>query len=395
MARRPSVSILTKSLKFVLLATIINSLFAFVVFNNCKIRHGWSQSRTYCRLGYTDIQQLFIDRGLINHIFPYSSKTNSFEYPPIMGIGNWIISYFVPTFDARQWFFVFNVLIIIILFLISSFYLWKLSPKNAYLYALSPAVILTLFTNWDMWVVVPALLAIYFFDKNQLDLSAFWLGFSIATKFFPIVFLVPVAVIMFRQGKIRLLFRYSFFTLLFWLALNLPLILTNFEGWARFFTLNQRRGVDLGSIYFALSELGIEIPSLNSLYEFLSIIFFLTLISLILKIGTIPTLSQVAFFSVYVFTILSKVYSPQYILWLTALACIAMPSKGLRGRYWFWQLSELIYYLILQVFLAVTENLNHNPINLLYASSIFFRVIAISSFTEALMREKFQSAEMK
>jgi uncharacterized membrane protein len=381
------ISVLTRNSKYLVVAAVCSSFLSFLVFNNCKVRHGWSQPRNYCRLGYTDIQELFVARGLIDNIFPYDSPTNSFEYPPIIGVGNWLLSFLVPASQPKLWFFVLNMVIISAIYVVSCLVLWRIRPQSAYLFVVCPPLILTLFTNWDMWVVVSALLSIYYFDRNRLKLSAFWLGFSISTKFFPIVFLLPICIILIRRGSIKSLANYLTITFIVLVLINVPIVLTNYEGWRRFFTLNQNRGLDLGSIYLALSYFNIEIPRLNLVYEIISVVFFILYSMYVFRLKFIPNLSQVAFFSVFIFTTFSKVYSPQYILWLAALACIAMSSKKLIGKYWFWQSTEIFYYLILQIFFANSEHQNLRLFEFIYAAAIIFRVIGISVFCQALLRE--------
>ena len=89
------------------------------------------------------------------------------EYPPIIGLGNWLISFITPDQFSDRWFFDINAAIAIILFLLSALLVKKMRPEYAYLYPLAPAVVASLFINWDLWVVVGAILAIYFFDQKK------------------------------------------------------------------------------------------------------------------------------------------------------------------------------------------------------------------------------------
>jgi uncharacterized membrane protein len=59
----------------------------------------------------------------------------------------------------------------------------------------------SLFINWDLWVVVSMILAIYHFDKKKFEISGIWLGVAIATKFFPVVLLLPIAIIFIVTEK--------------------------------------------------------------------------------------------------------------------------------------------------------------------------------------------------
>jgi hypothetical protein len=48
----------------------------------------------------------------------------------------------------------------------------------------------------------------------------------------------------------------------------------------------------------------------------------------------------------------SKVYSPQYVLWLTPLAVIALVDKKDLGTFFFWQGCELLYHFAIWQHLA-------------------------------------------
>jgi hypothetical protein len=48
----------------------------------------------------------------------------------------------------------------------------------------------------------------------------------------------------------------------------------------------------------------------------------------------------------------SKVYSPQYVLWLAPLAVIALIDKRDVAIFWFWQGAEVLYHLAIWQHLA-------------------------------------------
>ena len=254
--------LVSRSFVLVLLSA---GLISFLKFNHCRV-NDWASPDNYTHACYTDIPALFSERGLNTNTFPYLSSTNSIEYPPVIGLGNWLISFITPSENSFRTFFDINALIILVLFFISAIIVRKIAPTYQYLFPLAPAVIASLFINWDMWAVVSTLLAIYYFDKKKYEASGIWLGISIATKFFPIVLLLPIAIIFYRSSQIQLFYRYLFTTAIFWGAINIPIALTHFDGWCRFFKLNLERGADFGSIWYALSLLDIKIPHLDLIY---------------------------------------------------------------------------------------------------------------------------------
>jgi uncharacterized membrane protein len=365
---------------------LLAAAISFLKFNHCRV-NGFISPDNYVHACYTDIPALFSERGLDTNTFPYSSPTNSIEYPPIIGLGNWLISFIIPSENSYRFFFDINALIIIVLFIISAIIVRKISPAYQYLFPLAPAVIASLFINWDMWAVVSTLLAIYYFDRKKYEASGAWLGIAIATKFFPIVLLLPIAIIFYRRSRVRLFYRYLFTTTIFWSAINIPIALTHFDGWWRFFKLNLEREADFGSIWFALSLLDINIPNLDLIYPLLSILLFFGLALYQLKLPSTPNLAAVALFALVVFTTVGKVYSPQYILWLTPLAVIALKNSKQLITFWFWQATEITYHLAIWQYLALFSDAQFGLPAGGYALATLFRVIGVCTFTYILMRD--------
>ena len=102
-------------------------------------------------------------------------------------------------YNADKYYYLINIALIALLFIASALLVSRMNPKKWYLLPLLPAVIASMYINWDMWAVVTALLAIYLFDKKRYEWSAVTLAISIATKFFPIVLLIPIALIFFMK----------------------------------------------------------------------------------------------------------------------------------------------------------------------------------------------------
>ena len=377
-----------------MLILLLAGLISFLKFNHCRV-NDWASPDNYTHACYTDIPALFSERGLNTNTFPYLSSTNSIEYPPVIGLGNWLISFITPSENSFRTFFDINALIILVLFFISAIIVRKITPTYQYLFPLAPAVIASLFINWDMWAVVSTLLAIYYFDKKKYEASGIWLGISIATKFFPIVLLLPIAIIFYRSSQIQLFYRYLFTTAIFWGAINIPIALTHFDGWWRFFKLNLERGADFGSIWYALSLLDIKIPYLDLIYPLLSIVLFIGLAIYLLKLPSTPNLAAIALFALVIFTTAGKVYSPQYILWLTPLAVIALQNSKQLITFWFWQATEITYHLAIWQYLALFSDAQFGLPAGGYALATIIRVIGMCTFAYILMRDLATSSTEK
>ncbi|NBY82756.1 MAG: mannosyltransferase [Actinobacteria bacterium] len=378
---------LTKKVsKVFILIVLLVSLLSLLKFNYCRATN-WASPGNYVHACYTDIPALFSERDLDTNTFPYQSSYNSMEYPPIIGLGNWLISFITPQQDSHRWFFDINAFVIIILFLISALIVRKIKPEFSYLYPVAPAVAASLFINWDLWATVTALAAIYLFDKKKYEASSIWLGISIATKFFPIVFLLPIAIIFYKQRSLKDFYLYLFKSILIAAAFNLPLAVLYFDGWWRFFRLNLNRADDFGSIWYAANLLGFNLPAINYLYPIITILLFIVLGFLLIKLPMTPKLAQVAFFAVVVFTTTSKVYSPQYVLWLTPLAVIALTKSTQQITFWLWQATEIIYHLAIWQYLAGYSGATFGLPAGAYAIASLLRVVGIITFTYLLLRD--------
>ena len=364
---------------------LLSSLISFLKFNHCR-NNDFTSPDNYIHACYTDIPALFSERGLNTNTFPYLSQTNSMEYPPVTGLIAWAISFITPN-SSHVTFFDLNVLFLVLMFFISALILKQLSPKYLYLFLASPAVIASLFINWDLIAVVSALLTVYFFEKKKYEESAIALGVSIATKFFPIVMLLPIAIIFYRRKQIKQLSIYLFTTTILWLAINLPIAILYFDGWWRFFKLNIDRGADFGSIWYGLSLLNINSSNLDLVYPLLSIALFIALAIYLLKLDKIPNLAQVNFFALVIFTTFGKVYSPQYVLWLTPFAVIAITNSKQQISFWFWQITEIIYHLAIWQYLALYAGAKYGLPEGGYVIATLLRVVGVSTFTFILMRD--------
>jgi hypothetical protein len=133
--------------------------------------------------------------------------------------------------------------------------------------------------------------------------------------------------------------------------------------------------------------LGFKLPAINYLYTIITILLFIVLGFLLIKLPMTPKLAQVAFFAVVVFTTTSKVYSPQYVLWLTPLAVIALTKSTQQITFWLWQATEIIYHLAIWQYLAGYSGATFGLPAGAYAIASLLRVVGIITFTYLLLRD--------
>jgi uncharacterized membrane protein len=337
------------SLRVVLLLALFTSLLSFAKFNYCAADN-WQAPGQYIHACYSDIPALYGERELDKGRWAFSGGENAVEYPVLQGAVMWLSAKAIPT--GLNNYFLGNVFLLALLFIFVAFLVYRIRPEFGYLLPLAPAAAASLYINWDLWAIATMMLAIYLFDKEKILLSAALLGISISTKFLPIFLLIPIALIFFRQEKLQNLIKYLAVTLATFLAINAPVFLTTPDGWWRFYSLNLNRGSDWGSLWYALSNVGLDLTHQNYLSVLCLLIGTTALIIYLLQLRTPPTLAHTAIFIFIIVMAVGKVYSPQYVLWLTPLAIIAMIDKRELAIFWFWQGCELLYHFAIWQHLA-------------------------------------------
>lgn len=374
---------LTRSL---ILLALLAGLLSFAKFDHCRTT-GWATPDDYVHACYSDVSSLFQARGLDHHQWAYSGGDNAVEYPVITGAVMWATSWLAPSGrNPMRIFFDVNALLIALLFIGVVIIVGRIRPQFAYLLPLSPAVIASLYINWDLWGIISMMLAIYFFDRRRLGLSSILLGVSIATKFFPVLLLFPIIFILWRRNELRRIGKYLLITVGVWLAINLPVMLTTPQGWWRFYKLNLGRESEWGSIWYAFSLLGVKINHLNYITILALLIVLIAMMIYLLDLPVVPKLADVSFILMAAVLCLGKVYSPQYVLWLTPLAVIALRNKGSLFGFWVWQAGEVIYHLAIWQHLALTEGARFGLPTGGYAFATLLRVATTVFFIASLVR---------
>ena len=356
------------------------SLLSFLKFSHCE-KHDWQSPDNYIHACYTDIAPLYTERGLDKDIWAFASGDQSVEYPVLMGVVMYLTA--LPLNDIRDYYFL-NIFLLALLFIATVFIAQRINVYGFY-YALAPAVIGSLFINWDLWGIPTMLLAIYWYDRKKFDYSAIALGISVATKFFPVLLLIPILAIAGRENRLPIQYL-SIFTGT-WLAINLPVALTTPTGWWHFYKFNMERGPDWGSIWNVGQIFGLTSGNTN----FLSLLGTLAILSWVMVylfgLKSTPTLAEVSFIVFASALILGKVYSPQYVLWLTALAVIAIKTKPTLIIFWVWQMAELAYHIAIWQHLATISEAQYGLAQNFYGAISLIRLIACIAMIYSLARQ--------
>ena len=322
------------------------------------------------------------------HLWPFSEKTllgdtkvqHPVEYPALTGLIMWLLSFLVsPSQTAVFDYYRITAAFQIVLLAISAYLIFKLAGKKyGFYFVLAPAVLYSLNRNWDIWAIAAMLLAIYLFEKKRFGLSAILLAVSIATKFFPIVLMLPIMIIFLRNKQIKLFIRYALTTAIAWAVINLPFVLINYEGWAYFYKFSAERGLGSAS-FFEITN--IILPSITFSTIHFYILNMLTLVAVttyFVRLKSVPTLAATSFFVMFGFILFNKQYSMQYVIWLSALAVLTFSYLKREHKdlliyvYILWQSLELAFqYSFFQKILTSTYANTATPMTITVSNTAY------------------------
>lgn len=379
---------ISKPLATLIFLALLATLLGIFKFSSCE-GNGWATPAQYIHACYSDIPALYGERDLDKDQWSYSSTTDAVEYPVLTGTVMWIFALATPAGEneIRNYYRI-NIAFLAALFILIAVIVYRIRPEFAYLTTLAPAAIGSLYINWDLWAIISMMLSIYWFDRKKYKHSAIAIGVSISTKFLPVFLLLPIVLILWRRNEVKELIRYIVIAVLTFAAINLPVLLTTPEGWLRFYELNFDRGQDWGSLWYALSSLGVNLGNTN-FFAILALFVSVLFVSLLIfSTKNVLTLADVSFIVLALVMIASKVYSPQYILWLVPLAVIAMSTRKDLHAFWIWQIAEVIYHVAIWQHLATVTGAKFGLPLGGYALITLIRILACLYFVGVLVKKQ-------
>ncbi|MFE0384065.1 glycosyltransferase family 87 protein [Streptomyces bungoensis] len=324
-------------------------------------------SSQYTHACYSDIPHLYQGRGFADGLVPYFDKLpgdmDYLEYPVLTGVFMEVAAWLTPGSGSiqhqEQWYWFVNAGMLMACAAVIAVCVTRTHqrrPWDGLLVALAPALALTATINWDLLAVALTAAAMLMWSRGRALAFGILLGLATAAKLYPVFLLAPLLALCWRAGKWREFFQAVGGAVVAWLVVNLPVMLFAFEGWSKFYTFSQERGIDFGSFWLIWAQNSSSPPTtdfVNTTATVLVVLCFLGLTALTLAAPRRPRFAQLAFLMVAAFIVTNKVYSPQYVLWLVPLAVLARPK-------WrdilIWQACEVTYYLGIWMYLAYTTS---------------------------------------
>jgi uncharacterized membrane protein len=312
-------------------------------------------NQQYTHMCYSDVPFMYQGRGFSTGQVAYSSTNPAdyLEYPVLTGAAMEtaaLIARHIPGSANNQgrWFYVITTWFLLAFAAITVLALMALAgprPWDAAMFALAPGLILSGTINWDLIAVGLAAVALLAWARNKPILAGVFIGLGTAAKLYPALILVALVLLCWRAGKMKEWSLCFLAAAVAWLAVNLPFAIHNLDGWKYFYTFNEGRSADWGSLWLFLEYSALHLtfsPAvINTAFAVLLALSCVGIGLLTWLTQRRPRLAQVVFLVAAAFILFNKVYSPQYVLWLIPLAVLARP----RWRdFLIWQACEIIYY---------------------------------------------------
>jgi uncharacterized membrane protein len=321
----------------VVLACVVATMSLGIAAKTPCANGAWADNVQYRLLCYSDVVPLVVTEQLQGGRLPYldpcaPSEHNCDEYPVVsmyvMRVAAWV-SGLAPGAGPYAPFFFVNAAILMACAVLTAWGLWALVGRRALWFALAPSLLLTGTVNWDLLAVALSTWALVAYAARREEWTGVAIGAGAATKFFPAFVLVPLMVQGVHDRQPDRSVRILWWTAGSWLALNLPFAITAWDGWTEFFTFNAARPPDFDSAWYIVADIWPSATLPVGTVNIAAAVLFVAGVALCwwLK-ARVPGRLQpwtLVFPMVVVFLLTSKVYSPQYDLWLLPLFVLCLP----------------------------------------------------------------------
>lgn len=375
--------------RVLVLLTLGAALLGVLLKGYCRA-NGWESPTQFYATCYSDLPELFRNRGLAEGSFPIIGS--QFEYPVLVGLIAGITAFLVPgtgSADSRALaYFDLNAVLLAAVAMVTVLATAKMSarrPWDAAMVAVAPGIVLAGTINFDLWTACLLAAGMYFFARRLFLPAGVLLGLAVATNAYPLLFLAATLLLALRTGRIRPVMTTAAAALVAWAAVNLPFLAANAGGWFYYFQYSAGRGAGYGSPWFAYNLVADKLhrPQLSAAgVDLLSAGFFLVACAAIAVIALSaprrPRLAQLVFLLVAAFVLSGKAYSPQFVVWLVPLLALARP----RWRdFLAWQAVEGLHWAAVWMYLGQVTSAGSSQHNLdmpYYVLAVVAHMIAVA-----------------
>lgn len=346
-------------------------------------------------LCYSDIPFLYRERGFAagNVAYIDGGDYAALEYPVLTGVfmqvaagATQVITGADPVEGSKRFFEVTSVMLFTCLLVLvwATYRLAKDRSYDAMMVAAAPSIALAGVINWDLFAVALTACGLLAWSRQRPGIAGILLGLATAAKFYPLLILGPLFVLAFRSARLRQWSAAFGAAALTWALVNLPIVLLAFDSWLSFWTFNEDRGAQFGSIWYVLALHGVPTDWINPLSLSLFALACVGIAVLALLARQRPRLAQLAFLTVAAFLLVNKVNSPQFVLWLLPLLALARP----RWRDWLiWQAAEAFYWVAVWLHIAGALGPASGGPDAMYSFAVLVRIGALVYLCVLVVRD--------
>jgi len=351
-------------IRVIIALTTISYTVGFWLDSSCR-NSSWISPERYEHLCYTDIHPFYTLHGFAEGIFPYLGNATAdqmVDSPVLVGlfmqVSAMIAKFFNgiwPQADAGVLYYDITVLLLFIALLVTVVVTAKTvrsRPWDAAMIALAPMVILAATISWDLLAIAFVAVAYLNYRNEKRITTGIFLGLALASAYYPVAILIAIIILSIRSREWNSVVKISLTAVVVWLVINLPFAVMHFDGWVVIYKKVVTSGAELGSIWYAITQIGgpsVGTPLLNVASLLLFAAAVIGILALTLQAPTPPRAASVIFLVAAAFALVAKGYSPQFGLWLIPLAVLARP----RWRdFLIWQSCEVAYFIAVWWFLA-------------------------------------------
>jgi uncharacterized membrane protein len=225
-------------------------------------------------------------------------------------------------------------------------------PYDAAIFALSPLLVFHAFSNWDLLAMAFMSGAMWAWARRKPVLTGALIGLGTAAKLYPGLLLVAIGILALRTRKWSDAGWAVLSAALTWVVVNGPVALAWHRGWWEFYQFSIDRPTERSTLWAMARTLAVgSLQDSDAPYwvppgAAVALAFvagMLLVVWLGLRAPIRPRLAQLAFLCVLVFLLTTKVWSPQYSLWLVPLVALARPRWKLALV---WQFSEILVWIL-------------------------------------------------
>ena len=345
--------------RVLLLLTMLPLLLGFAQKSPCADGN-WTGYKQYTHFCYSDIIPLWSDERLDVGGVPY--RDTAVEYPVLTGGFMWLsaeatrlVHDVIAGPSQLTLFGIVSAVLLAVCGLLVTYWTAGAAGRRPYdvaLFALSPLLVFHAYTNWDLLAMAFTSGALWAWARGRPVLSGAMIALGTAAKLYPALLLVALGILAIRTRRYRDVGWTTAAAVGTWLAVNLPVALAYYPGWREFYRFSFERATERSTLWAigkTLADVGANAtdavywvpPGAAVALLLASALFVVAWLGL--RAPVQPRVGQLAFLVVLAFLLTTKVWSPQYSLWLVPLLALARPRWRLALV---WQFTEILVWIL-------------------------------------------------